>query len=299
MRPFVLRVLLATALLPVPATPVHAQFTDPAGLTQRIVMIANQITQIGHQISTLGEARDQVSNLEDTLTQMRDEALGEVGALADAFDSMSSNPASLLGGGAVTWAQDFGADALPHVQALTSMSDAGNALTNRWRTDLAAADVVGGADIAGLFTDPLVGMEVAEDFAAQRSAAERQRVFDYAAFDAAERLTETLGNAQLSLAGIRAQTNLSPTALQQAQVTTDLTASEVDVAQAQLAAYTGIRDALERQQDEIMRRRDLERWVTAERAAQQRTADAQAANAARTQVYRDAMLLPEAGGNGP
>ena len=37
MRPFVLRVLLATALLPVPATPVHAQFTDPAGLTQRIV----------------------------------------------------------------------------------------------------------------------------------------------------------------------------------------------------------------------------------------------------------------------
>ena len=46
-----------------------------------------------------------------------------------------------------------------------------------------------------------------------------------------------------------------------------------------------------------MRRRDLERWVAAERAAQQRTADAQAANAARTQVYRDAMLLPEAGGN--
>ena len=159
--------------------------------------------------------------------------------------------------------------------------------------------MVGGADIAGLFTDPLIGIEVAEDFAAQREAAERQRVFDYAAFDAAERLTETLGNAQLSLAGIRAQTNLSPTALQQAQVTTDLTASEVDVAQAQLAAYTDIRDALERQQDEIMRRRDLERWVAAERAAQQRTADAQAANAARTQVYRDAMLLPEAGGNGP
>ena len=110
-------------------------------------------------------------------------------------------------------------------------------------------------------------------------------------------MAETLEAAQLSLAGVRGQTNLSETALQQASVTSQITTGEIEVAQAQLSAYTDIRDAVDRQAAEVQRRRELARWVAAEQESRERIARANAANAARTQVYRDALLLPDGTGS--
>ena len=289
--------LIVPILFLATVTPARA-FFDPTGPVQRALMIINQITTIGHQVTMIRELGNSVTNLENQLQQMRDEALGRVGFLADAFDQLSSDPASLFADGPLPWAEDFGGDALPYVQALANMGSPGNALTNQWRQQLANADVIGVTDIQGLFSDPILGFEAAEGWQAQRDVSDRQRVFDYATFDAAERLTEILASAEVSLAAVRGQTNLSPTALQQAQVATQLTSGEIAVAQAQLAAYSEIRDALERQSDELIRRRDLERWVAAERAARAGVAAAQAANAARSQGYRDALLLPEMHGRG-
>ena len=264
---------------------------------QRAIIIAQQLTQIGHQISTLREARESVDNLEDTLEQMRDEALGEIGALSDAFAELSSAPASLLGSGGLSWASDFSGEVLPVVQALSSLGGAGDVLTNQWRQQLADADNVNASDILALFDDPDVGAEAVAALEARRIDGDRQRVYDYAAMDAAERLAETLEAAQLSLAGVRGQTNLSETALQQASVTSQITTGEIEVAQAQLSAYTDIRDAVDRQAAEVQRRRELARWVAAEQDSRERIARANAANAARTQLYRDALLLPGGGGN--
>ena len=294
----VLVALLVPLLLFASVTPAHGIFGAITGLAQRAVMIANQVTMLARHATMVTHLRSQADDLDDQLTHLRDQALGEVGQLADAFESLSSDPASLLTGGALAWASDFSGPALPYVQAIASMGGSGNALTNQWRQELAAADVVGAADIQALFTQPAVGLAAVADWRDRREVADRQRVYDYAAFDAAERLVEVLGPAQSSFDGLRGQTNLSSTALQQAQVSSQLTEGEIEIAQAQLAAYTSIREAVERQDDELLRRRDLDQWVAAERTADQLVTQAQAANAARSQGYRDALLLPEAhGGN--
>ena len=290
--------LMVPALLFVSVQDGQAILGVITGAAQRAIIIAQQLTQIGHQISTLREARDQVDNLEDQLEQMRDQALGEIGALTDAFADLSSTPASLLGGGgALSWASDFSGDVLPVVQAVSSLGAAGEVLTNQWRQQLADADEVTAADILDLFDDPDEGAAAVAALEARRQAGDRRRVYDYAAMDAAERLAETLEAAQLSLAGVRSQTNMSETALQQAAVTGQLTTGEIEVAQAQLAAYASIQDAVDRQAAEVERRRELAEWVAAEEASRDVIARANEANAERAQVYRDALLLPAGGGN--
>ena len=291
-----LLVLLAPALLLV-TPPLHAQTLGDVisavnSLTGALgggnaAIIANQITQIGHQVTLQGK-------LDDEIDQLRREALGQIGQLTQTIQQLAGDPADLIDG-AVPWSGDFlNPETVQLAGVLTDLNDAGaNTLTTHWRTALANADQVGEADVLGLFPDhPANGQAAAEALRIQRDRIEQQTAADYAAFEAAEALTEFIAGAQTNLAGLRAQTNLSGTALQQAQMAGQLTSAEIQVAVAQLAGYSAVRDTLHRQRREVERRRYLTRWTDAELDVATRLAahaDTVSANAADLE---SGLLLP-------
>ena len=287
-------IVLLPLLFLVTALPLSA-FIDFSGVIQRAAMIANQVSMIRNQVAMIANLGDQVDELKAQLAQTQNEALGRVGALGASFDALSPAPAHLLGDGKVEWAGDFTGDALPYVRTLASMSGPGNVLVNQWRQQLAAADQVGPSDILGLFSDPALGRQAVEEWQAQREIAHRRRVSDYAAGDAAEATRELLAAAQKSFAKLRGDmnTNVSVTALGQAQVANQFTAGELQIAVMELAALREIREVDERRNNELLRLRHIDRWVAAERTSQIAIAAAQAANAARGEVYRHALLLPQ------
>ena len=287
-------IVLLPLLFLVTTVPLSAFFIDLSGAIQRAAMIANQVSMIRNQVAMIANLGDQVDELKAQLAQMQNQALGRVGALDASFDALSADPARLLGDGKVEWAGDFTGDALAYVQALASMSGPDNVLVNQWRQQFAAADQIGPSDIQGLFSDPAVGLQALEQWEAQREIAQRRRVSDYTVGDAAEAIREHLVAAQESFAEVRGELNMnvSVTALGQAQVANQFTTGELQIAVTELAALREIRAVDERRHAELLRLRDIERWVAAERTSQTTIAAAQAANAARGEVYQRALLLP-------
>ena len=215
-----------------------------------------------------------------------------MGALIENFHDLTSRPAFLLDGGTAGWLNDFDGPPRDLADLLTGLSEDGQTLTEHWRTALDDADTVTEADVRSLFSGQRAA-QAGDNFLARRELADLSRSVDYAAFDAGEELLEMLDAAQQSVAGLRGQTNLADTALQQAALSGQITDTEINVALAQLMAYNVIREGLERQTQEIERRRYLQEWVDGERAFDNRLAGLQAATRSRRAMYRNAMLLPE------
>lgn len=294
-------VLLVPALLLI-TPPLHAQtLGDVISAVNSLAgalgggnaaIIANQITQIGHQVTLQGK-------LDDEIDQLRRDALGQIGELTQTIQQLAGDPANLIDG-TVPWTGDFlNPETIQLAGVLTDLNDAGaNTLTTHWRTALANADQVGEADVLGLFPDhPANGQAAAEALRIQRDRIEQQTAADYAAFEAAEALTEFIAGAQTNLAGLRAQTNLSGTALQQAQMAGQLTTAEIQVAAAQLAGYSAVRDTLHRQRREVERRRYLTRWTDAEIDVATRLAAHATALTRNAAALEAGLLLPNRHGS--
>lgn len=250
-------------------------------------IVANQVIQIGHQVSLLGK-------LDDEIDQLREEALGQIGQLTQPIQQLAGRSAELIDGTA-PWAGDFlNPETLQLAGVLTALNDAGpNTLTTHWRTALANADQTGETDVLALFQDhPASGQAAADALGLQRERIEQQMAADYAGFDAAEALTELIAAAQTNLEDLRGQTNLSGTALQQAQMAGQLTSAEIQVAVAQLAGYNAVRDTLHRQRREVERRRYLTRWHDAEIDVATRLANHTTTLARNAAALEAALLLP-------
>ena len=257
-------------------------------------IIANQITQIGQAVTMISHLNRTSSRLQQQLTQLREEALGQVGQLTQTIQQLAGDPAKLIDG-TVPWTGDFlNPETTQFANILTDLKDAGaNTLTTHWRTALANADQIGEPDVLGLFPDhPESGQAAAEALELQRDRIEQQMAADYAAFDAAETLTELIAGAQTNLEDLRGQTNLSGTALQQAQMAGQLTNAEIQVAVAQLAGYGAVRDTLHRQRREVERRRYLSRWTDAEIDVATRLAAHTATLTANAADLETGLLLP-------
>ena len=257
-------------------------------------IIANQITQIGQAVTMISHLNRTSSRLQQQLTQLREEALGQVGQLTQTIQQLAGDPAKLIDG-TVPWTGDFlNPETTQFANILTDLKDAGaNTLTTHWRTALANADQIGEPDVLGLFPDhPESGQAAAEALELQRDRIEQQMAADYAAFDAAETLTELIAGAQTNLEDLRGQTNLSGTALQQAQMAGQLTNAEIQVAVAQLAGYGAVRDTLHRQRREVERRRYLTRWTDAELDVATRLAAHTATLTANAADLETGLLLP-------
>ena len=257
-------------------------------------IIANQITQIGQAVTMISHLNRTSSRLQQQLTQLREEALGQVGQLTQTIQQLAGDPAKLIDG-TVPWTGDFlNPETTQFANILTDLKDAGaNTLTTHWRTALANADQIGEPDVLGLFPDhPESGQAAAEALELQRDRIEQQMAADYAAFDAAETLTELIAGAQTNLEDLRGQTNLSGTALQQAQMAGQLTGAEIQVAVAQLVGYGAVRDTLHRQRREVERRRYLSRWTDAEIDVATRLAAHTATLTANAADLETGLLLP-------
>ena len=282
-------VLLVPALLFVGTAPAPA-FIDLSGPA----IIANQITQIAQAVTMIGHLRSSSDRLSQQLTQLRQEALGQIGQLTQSIQQLSGDPAKLIDG-TVPWTGDFlNPETIQLAGVITGLQDAGaNTLTTHWRTALANSDQIGEADVLGLFPGhPDSGQAAAEALEAQRDRIEQQMAADYAAFDAAETLTELIASAQTSLEDLRGQTNLSGTALQQAQMAGQLTNAEIQVAVAQLVSYNAVRDTLHRQRREVERRRYLTRWTDAELDVASRLAAHTVTLTANAADLETGLLLP-------
>lgn len=253
-------------------------------------IVANQVIQIAAQVTQVAEAVETVLSLEDQLDQQIAEALGQVGALVESFDQLTSDPMSLLSDfTSLSWGTDFTGDPRQLLQNFANMQDPNaNPLTDYWRQYLAQADTISRQRYANTFGD-VAG--ASDKWLAQRELADRARIFDYTALDSAERIIELLGTASDTVERSRTQTNLSDTALAQEQFANQITVAEIDMAVAELLAQTAVRDAMDRQTLELERREQLEAWVVAERA-QARQAD-RAQNRIRGQrnAWRQAFLL--------
>ena len=251
--------LLVPVLMLANAAPASAQF-DFGSWFQRATIIANQITQISHQVSQIRSMARQLTELEGQLDHMERAARGEIDALLQPFSDLAADPVGLVRDG-LGWRSDFTGQARGTVDAVRRFGN-GRSFTNLWRTAHGTADRVTEADVLGLFRDlpPQAALRAAEDYRRVRDAADRQRVLDYAALDAAAALAETIESAQGSFADITANGNISNTALQQARIATALSQGRINAAAGQVLAHQAAAEASRARQAELARLEWLGRW---------------------------------------
>ena len=242
-------------------TTVHAIFgiPDVAAIAQRVTIISNQVTQIGQSVTSLTRLREQFDKLTEQYEHIRASSLGHVGALTAPFTELAALPGQLVGTG-LTWRDDFvNTDAAGLVDALDRFSTEGTPLTDHWRDRLTEADTVTEADVIAEYADLPVSLaeQAAANYRTRRARGAQRTAMNYAVNDAAAQAAATITSALDAYERIRAQTNLSPTALQQAEVAGLLTSGEVTAAVAQLTAFQAAQDAADVLAAEA-RRRELE-----------------------------------------
>ena len=257
------RILVPALLVPLltladPA-PASAQF-DPGSWLQRAQIIANQITQIANQVRQIRSMARQLTELEDQLDHMERAAKGEIDALLRPFSDLAADPVGLVRNG-LAWRSDFTGQARGTVDAVRDFGN-GRSFTGLWRAAHGTADRVTEADILGLYRSlsPQAATQALEDYRSARLAADRQRVLDYAALDAAAALAETIESAQGSFGDLTSNRNLSNTALQQAGVAAALSQGRINAAAGQVLAHQAALEASRARQAELARLEWLGRW---------------------------------------
>ena len=254
-----IRSWLALLLVPVfAANTALALFptTDGAAIAQRIVMIANQATLIGNQVAQLATLNGQLNQLTDQFAHIKDSTLGQVGAITQPFTDLASVPSNLINTG-MTWKSDFTGAAGDLATAVENLSN-GTSITQGMRTRLQTADTTTEADILAAYTNFPAGLatQAAENYRNQRERGEQALVLNYAVADAAAEAAAAISSALNSYDGLRSNSNVSPTALQQAQVAGLVTQGQTAAAMGQLQAFQAAREAAEEMEAE-RRRREL------------------------------------------
>ena len=232
---------------------------DVAALAQRVTIIANQGIQIGHAVTGLRRATEQFNKLKQQHDHLREQALGEIGALTAPLTEIAALPGQLVGAG-LTWRDDFThTDAAGLVDALDLFSNDGTPLTEYWRDRLNAAPAVTEQQVLAAYSTLPVGLaeRAAANYRRDAAAGARRTAVNHTVNDAAALATSTVKSALASFAELRGQTNASGTALQQAQVAGLITNGEVTAALAQLLAFQATQETAQALEAEARRRRPL------------------------------------------
>ena len=244
---------------------------DVAALAQRVTIIANQGIQIGHAVTGLARLNEQVTKIREQYDHLRQQALGEIGALTSPLTELAALPGQLVSDG-LAWRSDFTDPTTTGlIDALDLFSTSGTPLTDYWRDRINAAPDVTEADVLAEYDTLPVSLadRAAENYRRQRNHGEQRTALSHTVNTAASDATATVLSARDSYAALRGQTNTSGTALGQAQVAGLITSGEVSAALLQLQAFEASQRAAEQLAAE-QRRRELE----AARVATQRAARA-------------------------
>ena len=229
---------------------------DVAALAQRVTIIANQGIQIGHAVTGLSRATEQFNKLKEQYDHLREQALGEIGALTAPLTAIAALPGQLVGAG-LSWRADFAnTDAAGLVDALDLFSNDGTPLTDYWRDRLNAAPAVTEQQVLAEYSTLPVGLadRAAANYRRDAAVGARRTAMSHGVNDAAALATSTVKSALESLAALRGQTNASGTALQQAQVAGLITNGEVTAALAQLLAFQATQETAQALEAEARRR---------------------------------------------
>ena len=229
---------------------------DVAALAQRVTIIANQGIQIGHAVSGLSRATEQFNKLKEQYDHLREQALGEIGALTAPLTEIAALPGQLVGAG-LSWRDDFtNTDAAGLVDALDLFSNDGQPLTEYWRGRLSEAPAVTEQQVLAEYSTLPVGLadRAAENYRRDAAVGARRTAVNHTVNDAAALATSTVKSALASFAALRGQTNASGTALQQAQVAGLITNGEVTAALAQLLAFQATQQTAQALEAETRRR---------------------------------------------
>ena len=259
--------------------------TDPAAKVQRVTIMANQVTQA----TTLTE---QLTEMRSQLDHMREAARGEIEALTAPFTELASQGTGLVSD-AMSWKSQFSGVPGQLANAVADMGNSGTSLTTTWSGWLQQADVVSEADITALYTNlsPILSQDAAEGWRKSRQRADNKIVMNQALADAAAELAKSLKDAQQSLDSLKNQTNMSNTALAQAQLSGSLTQGNLATAMAQVQAYKAVLESTEAFQKEQQRRDRLSDWADAQRAAQQNLQSRNTAIRSQAGAMRESLRI--------
>ena len=252
-----IRTWLTLLFLPLfAASSAHAIFgiPDVAALAQRVTIIANQAVQITNQVAQLATMNGQLTKLTEQFIHIKESTLGQVGAITQPFVDLASVPGQLIGTG-MSWKSDFTGAAGDLATAVEQLSD-GTSITQAMRTKLQDADTTTESDILSAYSDFPVELATiaAENYRIQRERGEQAMVLNYAVSDAAAEASAAIKSALDSYNGLRSNSNVSGTALGQAQVAGMVTQGQLTAAMAQLQAFQAAQQAAEELEAERRRR---------------------------------------------
>ena len=230
-----------------------------AAWVQRVIIIAQQITQIGNQVEQIKSFQaklDKIREQVDLVKDLKNSAMDGLNALKGEFSNLVSRPVDLVGD-TMNWGGQYTGEARRTFDAARDFGRNARSLRDGWRNRLNAADQVTEADILALFDTlpPGPADKAKEAWRQKRASSDTALIMDHTVSDAAAALTQTLKDSQASIAKLRNQTNKSATALAQAQVTGLATQGEVLTAVAQLQAWQAARETAKHYQQELERRR--------------------------------------------
>ena len=174
------------------------------------------------------------------VTDLKDSALGTIGALKDEFTSLVSAPTELVGD-TMNWGGEFSGEARRTFDAARDFGRNARSLREGWRSRLSEADEVTEADIRDIYRDlpEELSQQALETWKRRRAQADSKLVHDHTVADAAAALTKMLQETKGSIDKLRNQTNKSATALAQAQVTGLATQGEILTALASTPGLAG------------------------------------------------------------
>ena len=265
---------------------------DPTAKVQRLVIMANQLTQTTNQVSQITTMVNQLTQLKDQFQHIKDATMGQIQALSKPFTQLASAGTGLVSDG-MSWKNQFSGVPGQLATAVSDMGSSGTSLTGTWSGWLQQADTVAVGDITNLFSDqtPDLSDRGRESWEQSRERAEKTVIMNQALADSAAELAKALKEAKDALEGLQNQTNVSDTALAQAQLSGAVTTGNLDVAQAQMAAYKAAKEATQELEDERYRRDMIGVWTTAQQNAQTALQSRLTAIAADGEAWQQRTLL--------
>ena len=262
MRKVIAWTLLSVLLLPLfVGSALALVFTDPVAKAQRILVLANQATQTTQLV-------DQLTELKAQFQHIKDATMGQVQALTQPFTQLASQGTSLVSSG-MAWKNQFSGVPGQLATAVSDMGRSGTSLTTTWTGWLRQADTTSVVDVTNLFSDQTQDLSNwgRDSWEKSRERAEKTVVMNQALADSAAELAKALKEAKLALGGLQNQTNVSDTALAQAQLAGSVTTGNLAVAQAQMTAHKVAKEASQALEDERYRRAMIGRWTTEQQKA--------------------------------
>ena len=288
------RIVSLVLLVSLCAAPLYG--IDPVAAAQRAQMIVNQLLQrvnermqIANQVTQIRQFTEQLTKTREQVLHMKEAALGQIGALEESFAELVAGPTNLVVE-AMQWQTEFTGSARELVGAAKRLAS-GQPLREGWRKILNQYQT-NQEDIVELLShlDPQVAARVSDHYLQDRERADNRRVTTYLVDDSATALIETAASAQESLQKLRSNSNVSDTALAQAQVTGLATQGELLSAMAQLMAFEAARGTARDYQDELKRRQQWKQWERRQEAGKVLFEKQQADIAASADGLREGLV---------